>query len=217
MSKDYNRRDVLKLTGKGALGIAALGVLPAVLTACDNGDGAAASSEDVKPITGPYTYEQLDVEKVATRGHDGYYNVGNCCSGAADALLGELSDNVGYPFNQIPVDAFQNGGGGYGVGTLCGSLGAATFLIGLVAEPDDAKKLTQELYKWYRETPLPQYEGEMELVQTVSGSVNCDESVGYFIEEADSKFGSDEQRERCACITADVSKKTAELLNDFFA
>lgn len=76
-------------------------------------------------------------------------------SGCADAIIGELADNAGYPFNQIPIDMFRNGGTGYGVGTMCGALGGAVAAIGLVFEPDDAHELTQELFKWYTSTELP--------------------------------------------------------------
>jgi hypothetical protein len=127
-----------------------------------------------------------------------------------------LADDVGYPFNQIPIDMYANGATGYGAGSLCGSLAGAVNMIGLVCEPDDAKKITQELFTWYRKAELPIYQPKMKSVTTVANSVNCMESVSHYMEATGAKMGDDSRKERCAGVTGDTAKKTAELLNAHF-
>ena len=135
------------------------------------------------------------------------------CSGSR-WYNGELGDKAGYPFNQIPMEAFTNGAAGYGSGSLCGSLGGAAFAIALVCDPAEAKEVTQEVFTWYRESELPQYMPVMEVETVVPDSVNCDESVGKFMDAANVKMGDDPRLERCACVSADVAGKVVEILNE---
>ena len=94
-----------------------------------------------------------------------------------------MADVVGYPFNQIPPEAFIHGAAGYGQGTLCGSLGVAAACIGMVADADLQKKLVGELLDWYREFPFPEYQPEnLDLPTTIAKSVLCVDSVGKFME-----------------------------------
>lgn len=224
-NKQFTRRDVLKLAGKGLAGVAVASAVPSILTGCGEKKTELPSKEVIEyvykeksedAITGPYPYQKLDVATTMERGHAGFYNVGNCCNGAADALIGQLADETGYPFNQIPITAFAPGGGGFGAGTMCGSLAAAVSAIGLVCEPDDAKIVIGELFDWYKNTPLPEYQPDMEVVKVEAKSVNCSDSVGKFMKETGTKMGDAERKERCACITGDVAGKTAELLNKHF-
>lgn len=73
---------------------------------------------------------------------------------------------VGYPFNQIPPEAFINGAAGYGRATLCGSLGVAAACIGMVTDADTQRELVGELFDWYKEFPFPEYQPEGLLLVT---------------------------------------------------
>ncbi|MDF2473489.1 MAG: hypothetical protein K0R21_1271 [Anaerocolumna sp.] len=223
--KTYTRREMLKFAGKAAAGVAVAGVVPAFLTGCAEKTPElptkevlnyeyVAASEDA--AVHPYAYQKLDVATAMERGYAGYFNKGGCCRGVVDAIVGELSDKAGYPFNQIPVDAFANGTTGYGVGSLCGSLGGAAIAIGLVCPPDDAKAVTGELFKWYVGAELPQYQPEVTNDKTVSGTVNCLDSVGNFMTKTGYAMDAPERKARCAGVTADVAGKTVELLNAYF-
>lgn len=226
--KLYSRKDMLKFTGKSIAGVALATSIPTFLAGCSEASsgGAELPSKEVLNYTyveksedaavHPFEYQKLDFSTAVERGRAGYYNKGNCCIGCADAIIGELADNAGYPFNQIPIDAFANGGSGYGLGTLCGALGGAVAAIGLVCDGDDAKELTKELFSWYTSTELPIYQPDIELPTTVSPSVNCADSVGTFMEESGYAHGDPERKERCACLTGDVAGKTVELLNAHF-
>ena len=56
-----------------------------------------------------------------------------CCYGVAKALLTQLADKVGYPFTVIPAEMFANGKEGYQASSLCGAMGGALGVIGLVS------------------------------------------------------------------------------------
>lgn len=225
--KKFTRREVMKLGAKGLAGAAMLTVVPGALVGCGGNDQAAElpskevleyeykeKSED--DWTGPYPYQKLDVATTQERGHAGFYNLGNCCIGAADATIGQLADEAGYPFNQVPLGGFKMGGGGFGVGTMCGAVAGALAAIGLVCEPEDAAELKKELFDWYKNTPLPQYQPDTEIEQVVAGSVNCDESVTKYMDVSNTKMSDPLRMERCACVTADCAGKAAELLNEHF-
>lgn len=209
MQKLQTRRDFLKTTGKLMAGVAlASTVNPAI--------GALAEDKKVDAPAYPFPYVRLDPDKVQERGYKSFYEKGGCARGSADAIIGELADQVGYPFNQIPIDMFANGAGGYGAATLCGSLGGAVAAIGLVCLPEDAKKITQELFAWYRKAELPEYQPKLASETTVANSVNCMESVGHYMEKTGVGMGDEPRKERCAGVTGDTAKKTVELLNAHF-
>ena len=208
MNKMQTRRVFLMTAGKLAAGAALVTTVNPVLNAiAEEKPGAPAY---------PFPYKKLDPAVAEERGYRGYYEKGGCARGVADAIIGQLADDVGYPFNQIPIDMYANGATGYGAGSLCGSLAGAVNAIGLVCEPDSAKKLTQELFAWYRKAELPIYQPKLASVTTVANSVNCDESVTGYMEATGVKMGDEARKERCAGVTGDTAKKTVELLNAHF-
>ncbi|MGD9569155.1 MAG: C-GCAxxG-C-C family (seleno)protein [Sedimentibacter sp.] len=132
----------------------------------------------------------------------------------AEGFFGVLADEVGYPFNQIPVATFVNYGSGFQQASLCGSLGAAAACIGTVCDADTSKKILVELENWYKETAFPMYQPEnLNLATTVADSILCSDSVGKWMEETGYEHGSPERKSRCAGVTADTAKKMVELLN----
>lgn len=224
--KIFSRRDMMKTAGKVVAGVAIAGTIPTLLTACAK-EATEIPSKEVLSYTYveaskdapvyPYTYQKLDVATAIERGYAGYFNKGGCCRGVADAIIGELADKAGYPFNQIPIDMFANGTTGYGAGSLCGSLGGAVAAIGLVCNDDDSKKITAELFDWYRKAELPMYQPDLESDTTVANSVNCLESVGNYMEKTGTAMGDQARKCRCAGVTGDVAGKTVELLNTYFS
>ncbi len=209
MDKLQTRRDFLKTAGKLAAGAALVTTVNPVLN--------AIAEEKPGAPEYPFPYKKLDPAVAEERGYRAYYEKGGCARGVADAIIGQLADDVGYPFNQIPIDMYANGATGYGAGSLCGSLAGAVNAIGLVCQPDDAKKLTQELFAWYRKAELPIYQPKLKSVTTVANSVNCDESVTGYMEATGVKMGDEARKERCAGVTGDTAKKTVELLNAHFS
>lgn len=132
----------------------------------------------------------------------------------AEGFFGVLAEEVGYPFNQIPVQAFVNYGSGFQQGSLCGSLGAAAACIGAVCDADTSKKILVELENWYKGAEFPMYQPEnLGLATTVADSILCSDSVGKWMEKTGAEYGSSERKSRCAGVTADCAKKMVELLN----
>lgn len=208
MEQLKSRREFLKTTGKLAAGAAFASALSPLMN-------VMAEAQPEAPAY-PWPYVKLDPAVAEKRGYDSFFTKGGCARGSADAIIGQLADDVGYPFNQIPIDMYANGAGGYGAGTLCGSLAGAVNAIGLVCAPEDAKKLTQELFAWYRKAELPIYQPKLASITTVADSVNCLESVSHYMTATGAAMGDDARKERCAGVTGDTARKAVELLNAHF-
>lgn len=199
-----SRREFLKNAGKVAVAASVASVLP--------------MNAFAEKAAHPFTYVHLDPDATADRACSSFKAMGGCCVAVADAIIGQLADVVGAPFDGIPVAMFRNGGAGYGQNSLCGCLGGAAACIGLVCEPADSSAILKELMQWYKETNPLIYEGEEKaLAHIVPGSVNCIDSLGKFFAATGITQLSDPGRiTRCSCLAADVSKKTVELLNAHF-
>ncbi len=208
MDQFTSRREFLKSTGKVVAGVAIATTFSPILDVMAEGQPEAPAY--------PWAYAKLDPDAAEKRGYEAFFTKGGCARGSADAIIGQLAEDVGYPFNQIPIDMFAAGAGGYGAATLCGSLAGAVNAIGLVCGPEDAKTIIQELFAWYRKAELPIYQPKLESETTVANSVNCLESVGHYMEATGTAMGDDARKERCAGLTGDVSKKAVELLNAHF-
>ncbi|HZJ76755.1 MAG TPA: C-GCAxxG-C-C family protein [Oscillospiraceae bacterium] len=136
----------------------------------------------------------------------------------SEGFLGELADTVGYPFNQIPPEAFIHGAAGYGQATLCGSLGVAAACIGMVTDADTQREMVGELFNWYKEFPFPEYQPEgLNLPTTVAESLLCADSVGKFMEVHGVDMAHPERKSRCAGVAAGIAGKITEMLNEHFA
>lgn len=196
-----SRREFLKNAGKVAVAASVAASLPLSATA--------------EPAEHPFTWHHLDPDAAADRAYASFTKLGGCCVSVADAIIGQLADTVGAPFDGIPVKMFTNGGAGYGQSSLCGCIGGAAACIGLVCTPSDSSAILKELCAWYKETNLPIYDKqEKALAQVVPGSVNCADSLGKFFAATGITTLSDPGRiTRCSCLAADVAKKTVELLN----
>ena len=132
----------------------------------------------------------------------------------ADGIIGLLAEEHGYPYNQIPVEAFTNAGSGYQLGTLCGAIGVAASCIGLLTDVDTSKTLVRQLFNWYEKEEFPLYQPEgLNLVTTVADSLICTDSVEIFMEAQGVAHADHERKARCAGVTGDVARKTVELLN----
>jgi len=85
----------------------------------------------------------------------------------------------------------------------------------MVTDPDTSKEVIRELYNWYEEHDFPHYQPEdLDLAHTVADSLLCEDSVGIFMEAQGVEYGDHERKARCAGVTADVLRKTIELLNE---
>lgn len=181
------------------------------------GFAAMPQAEDGQEVPAyPYPYVELDPAYVEKLAYEGYFENG-CCFGVAKAILVALREKVGYPYTVIPEEMFANGKEGYTCGTLCGALGGAVAMIGLVCASADSRQLTKDLFAWYCSTNLPIYQPEAAApVQTVAPSVNCIDSITKFMTAANVERGDIIRKRRCGGLSGDVARRTVELLNAHF-
>lgn len=105
---------------------------------------------------------------------------------------------------------------------MCGALNGSAALIGLFTEKEeDLKILVNELFLWYEQTDLPVYIPKkatynIEITKSTSVSVLCHVSMTKWCKVSGHKAFSKPQKERCKRLTADITKKTVELLNAHF-
>ena len=211
MAMMESRRDFLKKSTILLGSAAVLGV-----TGC--AQNAAAPAEATTPELPAYPYPccEFDLDLAEKTAYEGYYENG-CCYGVAKALLDQLAEKVGYPYNVIPAEMFANGKEGYMAGSLCGAMGGALGVFGLILGPDDAREMAKKLNAWYTSTPLPIYQPEITApVQTTSSTINCLESITAFMTAAGVERKDPIRKARCGGLSGDVAKKAAELLNIHF-
>jgi uncharacterized protein with FMN-binding domain len=206
---NQTRREFLRMAGKITLGAAAVSAVPAVVKA----DAA------IEAPAWPWKYQPVDKAEVQARVYANFSTHGGCCAAVASGILEVFAEKYGYPYNQINGRMFANGGGGYGIKSLCGALGGALAVIGLFCESKDAGAIRNQLYDWYKTANLPMYvpaDREAHAYQTQAGSPLCADSVGNWMAASGCEFATPERGYRCGCLSADVAAKTIELLNIHF-
>ena len=214
MKKDLSRRDFLKGSAAGVVGLASGGLLGA----CAAKDPEPTATQGpIEAPAFPFVWHELDAAAVEDRVYKGFYTLGGCARTVFDGILGTLAEEYGYPYNQIPTQMYHSGHAGYNVGTLCGSMAGAYGIIGLFVPTEDQDAMVKELAAWYSAAAFPFYQPEEKMITTVANSVNCSESVTKWMEAADVAERSHPLRmSRCAGVSADVARKTVEMLNVYY-
>ncbi|MHB0916015.1 MAG: C-GCAxxG-C-C family (seleno)protein [Thermoleophilia bacterium] len=218
------RRELFPLAGKAAIGAAGVAVVTSVGLGFGCGEEETTTSgngsETVAEMTHdwPWPYEKLDQEESAALAYSNWYEK-FCCYAVASAILVPLQEKIGMPYTHFPVESTKWGhGGAVGWGTLCGTLNGAGIAIGLIAG-DEGEAILNDVINWYTVTELPTYqpaEPKTQITSTnKSDSPLCHISVGKWMAKENVKFFSDPRKERCARLSADVSMKTIELLNQW--
>ncbi len=169
-----------------------------------------------------WKYEPLDSEATAAEAYRLFVD-GGCMYGVFGSVITGLAGKQGEPFRSFPLQMMRYGRGGVGgFGSLCGALNGGSAAIGLL-EPMKQRQvqLITELLTWYETTALPAYvpkesENPPPVARSVSRSVLCHLSVHRWCEASDNEVESEQMKERCRRLTADVAAKTVELLNASF-
>ena len=213
--KLQNRREFMSTVGKVAAGATAFSVASPFLKT-----GIGFAEATVEAPAYPLTYKKIDPAAAKERAYKSFYEFGGCAAGAFEGIMGSLADEAGYPYNQFPAKMYANGAAGYGMGSLCGSLGGCLAAIGLFVEAADARAIAGEVHGWYAKHEFPAYDPEdlnKDSEKTVAKSVNCADSVTKFMQANDIAEMKDPKRlARCASVTAEAVEKTVELLNAHF-
>ncbi len=207
MANLQTRREFLKTTGKVFAGVALSSAALPLLNV------SAEAAPVLAPVPYPFPYVKLDPQATLERGYKSFYSFGGCGMGAFDAIVGQLADLTGYPYDQIPIQMLGSASGGFGAGTLCGSLAGAVMAVGLILEPADAKAVVKDLFAWYKQHPFPGYQPEIKNPTTVANSIDCLDSCSEFMAAANVTMADDARKARCASVTGETAAKAVELVN----
>jgi hypothetical protein len=123
----------------------------------------------------------------------------------------------------LPDHMFHHAAAGYGgQGTLCGSLGAGSAIINLVAKDQNMSHnaIIADLINWYAaaEFPTARFDGICKFPGQLSISPNsplCHVSVSTWTKAAGTKIGTDERKDRCAKVAGEVAYQTVVRLNAY--
>jgi hypothetical protein len=170
---------------------------------------------------------RFNVNEVKKRAYENFYKY-ECMGGVICTLLQVLSENIGYPFNTLPLDMFRYGGGGIaGWGTVCGSVNGGSQFLNLVGSPSNYQKLINDLLDWYSNQSFPSkdhdsYAKFQNQAQSMAKSPLCHISVTTWVNTArevddpNIRSLSPERADRCAKVTGDVAGHVAQVLNDYY-
>jgi hypothetical protein len=250
------RRKMLGRTGLVLGGAVTLGVL----NACGDSDGETAAAPTPEPTSDPvqaqvaeWPYQphlpanyELNAAAVTEGAYHGYY-AGGCCHGAYNALMKHLADTAGAPFNLLPLDFGNFGGGGIaGYGSICGAVLGSLLVINSVvpntapqgatpARSNVRNRMMVELMRWYEGFAFPAYApvtvdaketgltkdfgaANLPVLQTIAGSHLCHASVTkWCAANGNLNPNGGDKKARCARLTADVAGKVATMLNGYLA
>ena len=223
-----------KLSRRDALRAAAAGVGAIVAAAASHNDARADVAANASPamVEGAeaWKYAVVDPKKVADDAYENY-GVGRCMHTTFRAIVANVADALeekdplaareiaSFPFHMMRYGS----SGANGFGTLCGAVNAAMAAVGLFVSDSDARKaILNEIGRYYERTMLPVYvpkdaDPSESYPQTIANSLLCHISSGKWVELAQVKSNSPERTERCSRLSADLARKTVELLNANFA
>lgn len=191
-----------------------------------------AKKTEFAPVSQPWPYTELDVEKIRILGYKGHLE-NSCSYGSFNAIIGTLQSEIGHPYTQIPTYMLHFGRAGFvGERSVCGAMIGSVAAINLITG-EDYRPLAEELIKYYKEESLPtdvwdEYlesensplnsNSDKESAESLSGStaekIECEKSLQeWYIENPDAE-GS-KKHERCARLTGDIAAKAALLLNEW--
>jgi len=208
-----------KITRREALSAVGLAAGAGWLSSCVN-EKIPGETPGSKPTAPGYT--RLDPDATAEKAYQ-FCKKGHCMYGAFTAVVAQLGEKLGEPYRSFPCDMMVYGRSGVcGWGSLCGALNGGAALVGLICRSEEQQtKITDELFRWYEETELPEYDPpapitKMDMPTSIANSVLCHNSTTNWSAASEFKIFTDQQKERCRRLTADVTRKTVEILNTEF-
>lgn len=174
---------------------------------------------DYTPAESNWHFASLDPEATAQRAYD-FYSEGSCMYAVMKSVITQLAENIGEPYVSFPVHMFKYGHGGIGgYGSVCGAINGAAAVIGLLVHDKGIQDLMiNDIFGWYEKEPFPVFKPlkanfDYTPAATVSNSVLCHASNTNWCNTTGYKVSSNERKERCRRLTADVAHKVADCLN----
>lgn len=212
-----SRRKALGFIG----GAMAVGFAAGTLSTPKVAIGAEEMPQEATPFG--WKYHKLDFKEVQPITHEEFYHNGWGCGYAVFySIVGLLGKKYGAPYNSFPFSMLEVGKSGVSEwGSLCGSLLGAASAMALFYGRSERDPLVNELFRWYEKTAFPIYQPTKEIKEgmnkalpsSVSGSILCHISVSHWSYTTGIPAQAPERSERCARLSADVAKKTVEMLN----
>ena len=199
---------------------AGIGAFAGVILAQLKGKTSFASS-DSDPSLNWKQPRKIELAQASSLAYDGYKDRGlGCCHGAFKGLVAPVIAEMGAPYNTFPIEIMRAGKSGVAdSGSLCGALLGAAYAYHLFFEPKIADEMQKELHRWYGQTMLPQYVPtisnfkDYKVPQTKAILPECHASIDTWIKATGFRKETDERRERCGRLTADVTIKAANIWN----
>lgn len=182
---------------------------------------AEAKNLEFKEGESNWTYTGLDPQDTAKLAYN-EYKKGSCMYGVFSSVILQLAEKFGEPFASFPTQMMKYGHGGVnGAGTICGALNGAAAVVGLLVKAKEIQDaLMAELFRWYEETPFPMFKPvepvfDYEPPTSVSQSILCHASTTLWGKKAGHTIKSNERKERCRRLTADIAAQTVTILNSY--
>ncbi len=177
---------------------------------------------DYNPTEGNWNYALLDPAGTAELAY-AFYSEGSCMYATVKSVMSQLAEKIGGPYPSFPFHMFKYGHGGVGgYGSVCGTLNGAAALIGLlISDKNVQDKMITDLFRWYEKEPLPSFVPQNQDVnfltaKSISNSVLCHASNTNWCKTAGFAVDSNERKERCRRLTADMAGKITTSLNEIF-
>ena len=171
---------------------------------------------------GTLQYTPIASNEAAARTYQ-LYPEGSCMYAVAKGIISTFADSTQATISPVFYNMFKYGHGGCGGwGSLCGACNGAAAVLGLFCEDKKVRDgMLSELFRWYESTLLPEYapgnSTDTEFPVSAAKSILCHMSTNEWCTEADEDVFSKARKERCGRLSADVAKKTVEILNTHYA
>ncbi len=165
--------------------------------------------------------QKIDITQAAEIAYEGYKDRGlGCCHGTFKGLVKPLLTQMGAPYDSFPIEIMRAGKSGVAdSGSLCGALLGAAYAFHLFFDGKVADEMQKELHLWYSQAMLPQYVPAVSnfkdytVPQTKAILPECHASVDIWIKATGFAKQTNERRERCGRLTADVAIMAAKIWN----
>ena len=217
-----DRRKVIKLTA-GAIaggGVGLFALSNAFKT--KNQLNSKPSKLEYTDSEGNWNYTHLDPAATAESAYK-FYSEGSCMYATIKSVISRLAEKFGEPYVSFPYQMFKYGHGGVGgYGSVCGALNGAAALIGLFINDKAVQdKMITDIFQWYEKEALPKFSPRNPNYNyipptSVSNSILCHASNTNWSKTSGLEVSSDERKERCRRLTADVAEKVASSLNKIY-
>ncbi|HZH73626.1 MAG TPA: C-GCAxxG-C-C family protein [Mariniphaga sp.] len=166
-----------------------------------------------------WNYSTLDPDSTAQMAYN-FYSEGSCMYATVKGIISQLAEKYGEPYASFPVHMFKYGHGGIGgYGSVCGALNGAAAIMGLlISDKAVLDLIITDLFQWYENEPFPTFKPSKAIydyvpVMSTSNSILCHASNTNWCKVSGFTVGSNERKERCRRLVADVAKMTTISLN----